>query len=191
MTQVWSSQPSWPRASREKHATRRCGFLMAPRTHLHHNDAMNEAARIPSAPLRLSLDEARALRDAAFRAPTAAHGSPFLSAMEKLDRLIVGLDERAKTLPPPISIALPRDIEDPYCQPWMVALRRAPGASVCIDEECGLSGSRAHVGDCEPCGCPMQHAIAECPLLRKDVCGSCKGRGVTVCRPCCGAGVFP
>lgn len=151
---------------------------------------MNDASRIPSAPLRLTLEEARALRKAAFEGGTAVSGGSLISAMEKLDRMLVALDERASTMPPPIGISLPRDIEDPYHQPWMLAQRRAPGASVCIDEECTLSGDCAHVGDCEPCGCPLNHAIAECPLLRKDVCGSCKGRGVTVCRPCCGAGVF-
>lgn len=50
-----------------------------------------------------------------------------------------------------------------YFAPWQVTLRRAPGASVCCDPECDLSGGAAHVGDCEPCTCGKEHAIEECP----------------------------
>lgn len=56
-----------------------------------------------------------------------------------------------------------------YAGPHVVALRDAVGASVCIDDDCGLSGSRAHVGPCEPCGCPKhEHAAAECAAIRAD-----------------------
>jgi hypothetical protein len=54
-------------------------------------------------------------------------------------------------------------IDDPYCTPEMERLRTQRCASVCIDEECFLSGGYAHVGPCEPCTCGMEHAIAECP----------------------------
>ena len=53
-----------------------------------------------------------------------------------------------------------------YFAPWQVALRRAPGAAVCCDPECDLSGGAAHVGDCEPCTCGKEHAVAECPGTR-------------------------
>lgn len=47
---------------------------------------------------------------------------------------------------------------------WHPAARQAPGASVCADPNCGLSGYYAHVGMCAPCECGMSHARAECPL---------------------------
>ena len=50
-----------------------------------------------------------------------------------------------------------------HCQDWQVALRTAPGASLCCDPDCDLSGGYAHVGDCIPCTCGKEHAIAECP----------------------------
>lgn len=53
-----------------------------------------------------------------------------------------------------------------YFAPWQVALRRAPGAAVCCDPDCDLSGGAAHVGDCEPCTCGKEHAVAECPATR-------------------------
>lgn len=52
---------------------------------------------------------------------------------------------------------------DQYATPAMVALRTAPGASLCTDPYCDLSGGYAHVGPCEPCGCGAEHAIDECP----------------------------
>lgn len=52
---------------------------------------------------------------------------------------------------------------DTFCRPEHVAMRNAPGAAVCVDEECDLSGGYAHVGPCEPCACGKQHAIDECP----------------------------
>lgn len=56
-------------------------------------------------------------------------------------------------------------MNDPdYCAPWQVALRKAPGASVCTDEACELSGGFAHVGVCESCDCGKRHAISECPV---------------------------
>ncbi len=51
---------------------------------------------------------------------------------------------------------------DPHCRPDVVKLRTAPNASTCGDIECTLSGGFSHVGPCEPCGCPLRHAIAEC-----------------------------
>ena len=51
-----------------------------------------------------------------------------------------------------------------YATPEMAAARQAPGASVCADPHCGLSGYYAHVGMCAPCECGMSHARAECPL---------------------------
>lgn len=69
-------------------------------------------------------------------------------------------------------VALVRDLRSPllspgdYDAPWQVALRRAHRAAVCIDEDCGLSGGRAHVGPCEKCPCPMEHAVEECPEVR-------------------------
>lgn len=50
-----------------------------------------------------------------------------------------------------------------YATVWHVARRQAPGASVCVDPDCHLSGGYAHVGDCEPCTCGKEHAAAECP----------------------------
>ena len=50
-----------------------------------------------------------------------------------------------------------------YCQPFMVHMRQQKGCAVCIDPDCNLSGGYAHAGPCEPCGCPDEHAIAECP----------------------------
>ena len=80
---------------------------------------------------------------------------------------------------------------NPYCEPWVVAMRRSPRAAVCTDETCGLSGGFAHVGDCEPCGCPLRHAVDECPLHRKDACGTCGGTGYVRCVPCSGKGILP
>jgi hypothetical protein len=54
-------------------------------------------------------------------------------------------------------------IDDPYCTVEMEMMRTTPGASVCTDEECSLSGGYAHIGPCEPCKCGMEHAIDECP----------------------------
>lgn len=51
--------------------------------------------------------------------------------------------------------------QDRFCQPWVVALRHR--YSVCNDEECELSGGMAHVGDCMPCACGLEHASYECP----------------------------
>lgn len=62
-------------------------------------------------------------------------------------------------------------INDPYCTPEMVRLRTQRCASVCIDEECNLSGGYAHVGPCEPCTCGMEHAIAECPKRPESIIG--------------------
>jgi hypothetical protein len=50
-----------------------------------------------------------------------------------------------------------------YESPWQVAQRSSPGACLCNDESCNLSGGLAHVGPCEPCACGKRHAIAECP----------------------------
>lgn len=50
-----------------------------------------------------------------------------------------------------------------YATPEMAAARRAPGADLCADPECDLSGGFAHLGDCTPCSCGMEHAAAECP----------------------------
>lgn len=51
---------------------------------------------------------------------------------------------------------------DPHCRPDVVAMRNARNAALCIDQECTLSGGYAHVGPCEPCTCPLRHAIQEC-----------------------------
>ena len=51
-----------------------------------------------------------------------------------------------------------------YATPLMARLRSLPGASVCVDEDCELSGGFAHIGPCEPCGCGHEHAIEECPV---------------------------
>lgn len=160
-------------------------------TDLRHNAAMAgkydaSLFHLVAGPLRLTLEEAKRLRDVAFNTDNVIGDAPLLSASEKLDALIVALDERASTLPPPPQPA--KLTHDPYCAPWMVALRNAPGASVCCDPDCSLSGDRAHVGPCEPCGCAMNHAIEECPDLRQDVCTGCKGRGFVVCGSCAGRG---
>lgn len=52
---------------------------------------------------------------------------------------------------------------DPYELAFQVEMRNAPFASVCADEDCDLSGGNAHVGPCDPCGCPARHAVRECP----------------------------
>jgi hypothetical protein len=44
----------------------------------------------------------------------------------------------------------------------VVLRRRAPGVALCVDPECDLSGRYAHLGECAPCGCPLEHAIEEC-----------------------------
>lgn len=80
---------------------------------------------------------------------------------------------------------------DNYDLPWMVALREQTGASLCADVGCTLSGSRAHVGPCEPCACPLVHAIEECPDNRADLCAPCRGRGYLTCPTCCGGGCIP
>ena len=77
-----------------------------------------------------------------------------------------------------------------HCQPWVVALRTAPGASLCADDECGLSGGYAHVGPCEPCACPQCHAVEECPDTRLDICPLCVGHGYLACRACKGDGTI-
>lgn len=59
-----------------------------------------------------------------------------------------------------------------WCPDWVVEMRLAPGASVCVDEACELSGGFAHVGECEPCSCGYEHAIAECPASRDAAKGS-------------------
>jgi hypothetical protein len=51
-----------------------------------------------------------------------------------------------------------------YCTPEMVRLRRE-SLSLCCDPECDLSGGYAHAVDCEPCGCGLEHAMAECDNL--------------------------
>ena len=80
---------------------------------------------------------------------------------------------------------------DAYDVPWMVTLRTAPGAALCCDEECELSGFRAHVGPCEPCECPLRHAIEECPANRTDACRACSGQGYHTCLDCKGIGRVP
>jgi hypothetical protein len=67
--------------------------------------------------------------------------------------------------------------QDPYSTPEMEALREAPGASVCVDEDCTLSGGYAHVGPCESCGCPLEHAIEECPNRKRNP-GNCPTCGI-------------
>lgn len=47
--------------------------------------------------------------------------------------------------------------------PEVVALRERLN-NVCVDEDCGLSGGDAHRGDCEPCGCGLEHAALECQV---------------------------
>ncbi len=79
----------------------------------------------------------------------------------------------------------------PYDAPWMVALRTEPGAALCCDDDCDLSGGRAHVGLCEPCTCGLAHALEECPENRPDTCGACKGQGYHVCTGCKGVGRVP
>lgn len=56
--------------------------------------------------------------------------------------------------------------DEDYLDPGVVKKREAPGASVCIDDECDLSGGYAHIGPCEACGCGKRHAIEECPATR-------------------------
>lgn len=53
-----------------------------------------------------------------------------------------------------------------YSAPWQVALREAPGAGLCSDVDCDLSGGYAHIGECAPCACGKRHAIEECPEWR-------------------------
>jgi hypothetical protein len=54
-----------------------------------------------------------------------------------------------------------------YCTVEMMARRATE--SVCIDEDCQLSGGYAHIGPCESCSCGAEHAIEECPqYLLKD-----------------------
>jgi hypothetical protein len=72
---------------------------------------------------------------------------------------------------------------DPYCLPWVVALRQAPGAATCADPDCYLSGSYSHVGPCEPCACAMLHAIEECPQ-RPAPEGFRRVNNYLVCLPC-------
>lgn len=55
-------------------------------------------------------------------------------------------------------------VDEHHSRPEVVFRRQAPGASCCIDPDCDLSGGYAHVGPCEPCSCPMNHAAWECPL---------------------------
>jgi hypothetical protein len=64
-----------------------------------------------------------------------------------------------------------------YTTPEMMAARKAPYASCCVDDDCDLSGGWAHVGPCDPCTCGEEHAIAECPYHDDDpmllcVCGA-------------------
>jgi hypothetical protein len=59
------------------------------------------------------------------------------------------------------------EIEELYAQPWQIALRRVNN-SWCVDPECTLSGGLAHVGECEPCKCGLEHAIDECPETYKE-----------------------
>jgi len=42
-------------------------------------------------------------------------------------------------------------------------LQRKAATSLCIDPDCRLSGGYSHAGDCEPCGCGLDHARGECP----------------------------
>lgn len=56
--------------------------------------------------------------------------------------------------------------ESDYNLDWQVSARQY--GSVCLDLECNLSGGMAHIGPCDPCGCPKRHAIAECPKLRTE-----------------------
>lgn len=75
-----------------------------------------------------------------------------------------------------------------YCQPWQVALRKAPGGSVCCDPDCDpdcdLSGDYAHTGPCEPCSCGKEHAIEECPAtVVLAACRESVGRAVDLDEP--------
>lgn len=72
--------------------------------------------------------------------------------------------------------------ERDYFSDEQVRMRRAPGAALCTDELCDLSGGAAHVGPCEPCECGKEHAIAECPVVRVYIAGGSSER-LTVCRP--------
>lgn len=42
-------------------------------------------------------------------------------------------------------------------------LQRKHATSLCSDPACSLSGGYSHAGECEPCGCGLEHAAAECP----------------------------
>lgn len=78
-----------------------------------------------------------------------------------------------------------------YDSPWVVALREEPGAVLCCDPDCDLSGGRAHVGLCESCTCGRFHAVEECPKNRTDGCRACNGRGYHTCLNCRGIGRIP
>jgi hypothetical protein len=52
--------------------------------------------------------------------------------------------------------------EDPYYNDRLAELRKR-SRTVCIDDDCVLSGNAAHAGPCEPCDCPLEHAVGECP----------------------------
>jgi hypothetical protein len=67
-----------------------------------------------------------------------------------------------RSIPPDEPLRGPGDRLDTYCTARQAAQREQVG-SVCIDEDCDLSGGYAHVGPCEPCGCGLRHAVAECP----------------------------
>lgn len=59
---------------------------------------------------------------------------------------------------------MPKKRPEHHGRPSVVAFREMSG-NLCVDEDCDLSGGYAHAGGCEPCGCPDNHAIEECPLL--------------------------
>jgi len=55
---------------------------------------------------------------------------------------------------------------DPHLTDEILKLRMKAtneGEPLCRDLDCKLAGGWAHVGPCEPCGCGLGHAIAECP----------------------------
>lgn len=55
---------------------------------------------------------------------------------------------------------------DPHLTDAILATREkatAQGEALCRRLDCYLSGGWAHAGPCEPCGCGLNHAIAECP----------------------------
>lgn len=54
---------------------------------------------------------------------------------------------------------------DAYATPRLAELRNAPGAAVCVDEDCNLSGGYAHIGPCEACQCGSDYAVAECGCM--------------------------